>query len=115
MNEYIFFSSEGFTQSPNETDCENMQILGFEKGKNLEEAKSNLLKNNQWILEYGFSIDDIKTKQLIDKSTVESIKTLINYLWKDEEKHFEEEQESGFDVSNHIFNYLKQIKTALTF
>lgn len=113
MNEYIFYTSEGFTKSPNETDCENMQILGFEKGENLEEAKSNLLKNNQWILKYGFSKDEIKANQFIDKSTVENIKTVINYLWKDEEKHFEEEQASGFVVSNHIFNLPKADKNCV--
>ncbi len=113
MNEYIFYTSEGFTQSPDGTACENMQILGFEKGRTFEEAKSNLLKNNPWILEYGFSEDEIKTNHIIDKPTIENIKIVIDYLWKDEEKHFEEEQASGFDVSNHIFNYLRQIKTAL--
>lgn len=65
MNEYIFYTSEGFTQSPNGTDCENMQILGFEKGKNLEEAKSNLLKSNPWILGYGFSTDEIKANKIV--------------------------------------------------
>ena len=32
MNEYIFYTDEGYCESPNGTQTENFQVLGFEKG-----------------------------------------------------------------------------------
>lgn len=65
MNEYLFYTSEGFTQSPNGLDCENLQILGFEKAENLESAKRQLLENNSWISAYGFLESKILSKKIL--------------------------------------------------
>lgn len=90
MNEYMFYTFEGFTQSQNKTDCENLQILGFEKAENLEIAKSHLLANNEWILKYGFDKKKILSKRILTEESLASIKTVVDYLWKDEEKDYEE-------------------------
>jgi len=66
MNEYVFFTSEGFTQSPNGDDVENFQILGFEKSDNKENAINLLLKHNVWIIEKNFNIQKIKSRQLLN-------------------------------------------------
>lgn len=59
MNEYIFYTEEGYCESPNETTVENFQVIGFEKGNTKEEALKNLLENNSWIKEYSYNIDKI--------------------------------------------------------
>lgn len=41
-----------------------------------------------------------------DKKINQDIKLLLNYLWKDEERHF---QECGEDTKGHIFLALKRL------
>ena len=60
MKEYIFYSFEGYTESPTGDTVENIQLLGIEKGNNEEEAKENLIKNNKWIEESGFDKYEIE-------------------------------------------------------
>ena len=110
MNEYMFYTFEGFTQSPNKTDCENLQILGFEKAENLEIAKSHLLANNEWILKYGFNTEKILSKKILTEESLASIKTVVDYIWEDEEKDYEECLVSGKNVDNHILKHLRKLK-----
>lgn len=110
MNEYMFYTFEGFTQSPNKTDCENLQILGFEKAENLEVAKEHLLVNNDWISKYGFDTEKILSKKILTEESLVSIKTVVDYLWEDEEKKYEECLATNRDVDNHIFKHLRKLK-----
>ena len=64
MKEYIFYTFEGFTQSPTGKGVENMQILGIEYGASQESAKATLLSNNKWIEEYGYDDTKILSRQL---------------------------------------------------
>ena len=54
MAEYIFYTTEGFTQDPEGEDMANCQLLGRAFGNNENEAENNLLKKNPWIKEHGF-------------------------------------------------------------
>ncbi len=65
MNEYIFYTPEGFTQDPNGNDIENCQLLGTANGKDEAEAKENLLKENPWIIEAGFAPSEFFVRQLV--------------------------------------------------
>ena len=65
MKSFIFYTGEGVTLSPNNSICENFQILGFEKGISKEVALEAFLKNNSWIDEYGFSKDEIIHKEIL--------------------------------------------------
>ena len=65
MKSFIFYTSEGITLSPNNSLCENFQILGFEKGLSKQIALRTLLKYNSWIEEYGFSKDEIIGEEII--------------------------------------------------
>jgi len=65
MKSFIFYTSEGVTLSPNNSLCENFQILGFEKGMSKENTLETLFKNNFWIEEYGFSKDRIICKEIL--------------------------------------------------
>ena len=59
MKEFLFYTCEGFTYSPNDDEVENMKILGFEKADTYDEAYDLLLKNNDWIIETGFNKEKI--------------------------------------------------------
>lgn len=65
MNEYIIYTTEGYTTAPNEdVEVENCQMLGTAKGKDEREAKSNLLKENPWIIKAGFDPTEFMIRQL---------------------------------------------------
>ena len=66
MNEYIIYTTEGHTIAPNENvEVENCQVLGRAHGNTPEEAKENLLKDNPWITEAGFSKSEFIVEQLM--------------------------------------------------
>lgn len=90
MNEYLIFTSHGFTESPDNIEVENCQLLGRVIAENKSCALSNLKKENPWIGEVGFDVDDVIVEQVLTKENKKDIKQLLDYLWKDEEKHFVE-------------------------
>ena len=109
MNEYIIFTTEGHTIAPNENiEVENCQMLGRVRGNNPKEAKDNLLKENPWITEAGFDSSEFIVEQLLSDDEREAIKEVLDYLWDDEERHYEE---SG-KPDNHIFPVLKRLKSS---
>ncbi len=108
MNEYIFYTAEGHTIAPNNNiDVENCQMLGTSKGRDKADAKGNLLKENPWIVEAGFNPSEFITKQLITDEQRSAINRMIDYLWEDEEKHYEESE----CPDNHIFEVMKLLKS----
>jgi hypothetical protein len=110
MNEYIIFTTEGHTIAPNENiEVENCQMLGRVRGNNPKEAKDNLLKENPWITEAGFNSSEFIIEQLLSDDEREDIKEVLDYLWDDEERHYEE---SG-KPDNHIFTVLKRLKASI--
>ena len=58
VKNYIFLTSEGYTFQPQseclESDIENLQVIGFAKGTNSQEAFYNLVKNNEYLLKTTF-------------------------------------------------------------
>ena len=64
MAEYIFYTTEGFTQDPKGDDVENCQLIGRAFGNNENEAKNNILKENPWIDEHGFNKEMLIGKEL---------------------------------------------------
>ncbi len=108
MGEYIFYTIEGFTQSPYGTEVENSQVLGRAFGKNKEDAKLNFLKENPWIKDAGFDISHIIVKQLLTEEQKIDIKAVVDYLWEDEHKHFQE----WHYPKKHIYRILKRLKSS---
>ena len=65
LSEYIFYTTEGFTQDPECDNVENCQVIGRALGENEDEAKKNLLKENPWIEdEHGFDKEMFISKEL---------------------------------------------------
>ncbi|MDE5549842.1 MAG: hypothetical protein K2I99_00580 [Bacteroidaceae bacterium] len=107
MNEYIFYTAEGYTDAPNEScEIENCQLLGRACGRNKSEAQKNLLEENPWIIEVGFDSGEFFVEQVLTKEQRANIQLLIDYLWQDEERRYEESE----DKSSHIFNVLRALK-----
>lgn len=66
MNEYFFYTAEGYTYAPNENyEVENCQVLGIATGKDKSEAQKTLLKENPWIVKVGFNPSEFFVKQLV--------------------------------------------------
>lgn len=110
MNEYLFYTTEGVTYPPNITaNIENCQIVGYSKGNDKTLALHNLLIENPWIEESQFDVSKIIGMQIFYQDAKQALLKLIDYLWKDVEKHFEE---SG-KPSDHIFITIQQLDKLL--
>lgn len=106
-NEYIFYTTEGYTDAPNGSiEVENCQILGMVRGDNEKEAQEHLLNDNPWITEAGFTPSEFFVRQILTNEQRYDIKLLVDYLWAEEERHFEESE----DKENPIFNVVKRLK-----
>ena len=80
MTEYIFYTTEGFTQAPDGNDIENCQLLGRAYGKDKHDALSNLLKEKPWIKERGFEPCDTICKELVSTSNAEAKLSFLTNL-----------------------------------
>lgn len=81
MNEYIFYTTEGHTDAPNEAIAiENCQVIGRANGANEKEALSNLVSDNTWIMEAGFDTSKIIAKQLITDELRKNFSFLMNWI-----------------------------------
>ena len=88
MTEYIFYTTEGFTQAPDGNDIENCQLLGRAFGKDKHDALSNLLKENSWIEDRGFELDEVICNELSSTANAEEkLSFLTNLL---DERQLEE-------------------------
>jgi hypothetical protein len=65
MKKFIFYTTEGYTESPTGKTVENFQVLGFEYGENIIKAQKTLINKNQWIVELGFNENKIVGRQII--------------------------------------------------
>lgn len=111
MNEYIFYTPEGYTYPPTgNEDVENCQVLGREYGKTSKEAHKNLTKNHPWIKKCGFDIDETICEQLLTEETRQDIRTVIQYLIENESKHH---QEIG-KPQEHIYRTLQRLKEVVS-
>lgn len=80
MTEYIFYTTEGFTQAPDGEDIENCQLLGRAYGIDKHDALSNLLKENPWIKERGFEPIKVICKELASTANAEAKLTFLTNL-----------------------------------
>ena len=64
MREYIFYTTEGFTQAPDGEDIDNCQLLGCACGQDKHDALNNLLEDNPWIKDRGFEPCEVFCKEL---------------------------------------------------
>ena len=107
MNEYICYIEGRTTEFPIKTPSDQrIQMLGRAYGRNVKEAKERLLAENPWILKTDINISNIFIEQTLTNEQRSDIRAIIDYLWKDEERHYEESERP----LNHIFNIMKRLK-----
>lgn len=107
MNEYIFYTAEGYTITPNEDyDVENCQVIGRTFGKTSDEAMKNLLKENKWIENSGFNQKEFYIKQILTEEQRNDIKLLIDYLLNEKEINLEKKDER----KNHILKLISRLE-----
>ena len=108
MKEFLFFTNEGYTQSPIGENVENIQLLGVAKGATEKEARKNLINRNEWIEKTGFNKNAIQSKQLLNDELKSLIKILVEYNWESEEMHYQESLHK-----NHIFLILEKLRSII--
>ena len=57
---------------------------------------------------YPFHIKTEKTRHMTEQE-LKSLRTVINFLWCDEQKHFEDMKAAGDDPGDHIFRHLETL------
>ena len=67
IKEYVFLTNEGNSTSPNDQAINNCQYLGRAKGKDVADARAKFLKENKWIEESGFNINDAFYEEIVPK------------------------------------------------
>ncbi len=69
---FLFITPDGIAYSSSEKlspDVDNLQVLGYGKGKNEEDALKNFLRSNMWIFNTNFDeIICVEIKKEIPKS-----------------------------------------------
>ena len=95
--------------SSSNEEVENCQLLGTAHGKSQNEALQNLLSENPWIEERGFTPNGVFARQLLPEEAKHNITVLLDYLWHDEERHYEESE----CPPDHIFLVMKKLKSML--
>lgn len=64
MRKFIFLTEEGFTQTPSSEDIENLQVLGIADGKDEKDALTNLLKDNEHLLNLDY--EEVVALEILD-------------------------------------------------
>lgn len=55
MRKFIFLTFEWFTQDPNLSEIENVQMIWISNGKDSKDAFENLKKENEWLIDTAFN------------------------------------------------------------
>jgi len=55
MKSYIFYTKEGYTQGPENSDIENCQVVGWANGNTPDEAFENFKSENSYLSNHRFS------------------------------------------------------------
>ena len=80
MTEYIFYTTEGFTQAPDGEDIENCQLLGRAYGKDKHDALENFVKENPWIEQRGFEPHEAICEELASTANTETKLSFLTSL-----------------------------------
>ncbi len=65
MKHYVFYTTEGYTFSPNYNDIENCQILAFEHARDIKSARDLFNQRHEYLVKQGFSLEKIVCKEIV--------------------------------------------------
>jgi hypothetical protein len=80
MNEYIIYTAEGSTMSPNEDEVENCQVLGVVTAINAKLAPTALVRQFPAVKDWGFKMSKTFVRQVVTKKQQTELKKLLNAL-----------------------------------
>lgn len=63
---FMFYTPDGYCTAPSGAEIDNLQILGFVKAKDIDTAFKILYLENSWIVPFGYKIDNISWKEVIE-------------------------------------------------
>lgn len=106
--QFLFYFKSEKANFLNSNEVNNLKILGISEGFSQKDAFSKLTTGKE-LPENVLFDNDIGYIKIATDDIVESLKMIINYLWKDEQKHFEE-SESDTNNANHIFSHLQKLQ-----
>lgn len=69
MKNYIILTNQGFTESPKNQEIENQQVLGYINSDSEYEVIEKFVKENPWILEKGFSKNEMIVRELLQRNS----------------------------------------------
>ena len=71
---FIFLTDEGFTFQPEsdlvDSEVDNLQVLGFSEGLNIDAAIENFIQENEFLNELNF--DNVLVFELINDKVIQS-------------------------------------------
>lgn len=65
MKEYLIASLEGFCESPSGNCANNLQVLGFQRGKTEYEAVQSFFSANPDVAQEGFTPEECVAYQVV--------------------------------------------------
>ncbi len=98
---YIVYITEGYTELPAGNEVENCQIVNFVENSHF--SRSEVLEHTA--TELNLRQDKMNALGYVDETHIEAIRRIINYLWDDEEKHYEE----AGNKNGHIYEDIKML------
>ncbi len=99
MNEYIIYTTEGYTEAPNENvEIENCQVLGWGKGDNPSKAVDVLLARNPYIIKSGFDTSKFVIMQVLTRAQRDDISALLNYIIANKEHCIEKDNKTILEI-----------------
>lgn len=109
MNEYIFYTVEGYTYPPREDkNVANCQLLGTVFAKDVKEAREKLEKEEPWIKDCGFDMEKPFFRQLLSEENIKDISIIVQYLTKREFLNNQDKGKTNDDICN-VLMRLKKI------
>lgn len=66
MRNFIFYTSDGFTEDTERQEVDNCQVLGFGKGFNLNAAFLDFKNENSWLQDYNF--EEVIAQEIIGEA-----------------------------------------------
>lgn len=81
---FIFLTDEGYTFQPDsdlvDSEIDNLQVLGFSEGVNVDKAIENFIQENKFLNELNF--DNVLVFELISNNQVYSFSLKERFKWK---------------------------------
>lgn len=105
---YIFYTDEGYCESPTGNQIENLQVLGFSDGEGTERAYESLLSENQWIKDEQYNEYAVTGRAIISDDIFKDVSDVVKFMWNSVKKIYDESDND--DIGECIYHSLERLK-----